>query len=343
MTLQDKEDIKQYLLNTMENAVPASGGTQVICTCNLPGCDDTKQHLYIGPFDDSDSPIMYNCWKCQQHGIVNAAFMAQYGIHESSNILNRNKSGGMYSGRAIAYGNNAYHFHSTMVTDCELSRNKLQYINERLGFSFGYQECLSNKIILNLFDFMTENMITVQTRNMKELKQLNDCFIGFLSRSNGSLNMRNLMPGQVLPSIDKKYLNYNVTKKKFDNDYYILPTSFDITQRVKIYVAEGPFDILSIKYNVMKDFENALYIAGKGKAYESAIKNEILNHSVMFADVHYFVDNDVPDNFIHRFINNSFRPFTGFRFYIHRNGYPNEKDFGVPAYRIVDNCVEYRG
>ena len=69
-----RTEIKNILLNSLDNAKEASGGKQVICRCHLPGCNDTKQHLYIGRFDSSDEPLFYNCFKCHQSGIINKNF-----------------------------------------------------------------------------------------------------------------------------------------------------------------------------------------------------------------------------------------------------------------------------
>ena len=52
MMNNQKNDLKEILMNVLESPQLAAGGRQIVCRCRLPGCDDTKRHLYIGPFDD---------------------------------------------------------------------------------------------------------------------------------------------------------------------------------------------------------------------------------------------------------------------------------------------------
>ena len=40
--MTNKDILKSYLLSVLENTDTASGGTEIICKCNMPGCDDTK-------------------------------------------------------------------------------------------------------------------------------------------------------------------------------------------------------------------------------------------------------------------------------------------------------------
>lgn len=338
----NKEDIKQYLLSVLDDPKLASGGRQITCRCHL-GCGDTDRHLYIGPFDDSDSPILYNCFKCscsttrKGSGVVNEEFLENYGIREEfgKEIIKSNK-GSKYK----TFTKNkeyVYRIYNTKVTDCNMSRDKLDYINNRLGLSLTYQDCIDNKIVLNLVDLLSVNSINKFTRHPNIIRQLNDKFIGFLSRTNSSLNMRNLDQGNVHESIDEKYINYKVFDASPKYDFYIIPNIIDINNHIKVYIAEGPFDILSIYYNVVKDKTNSFFISGRGKAYYSAVEYLLLTYGIYDMEIHYYPDKDVPDKDIIA-IAEFFRPY-GFEIYIHRNVYENEKDFGVPANRIAERCM----
>ena len=335
----DKNDLKQFLVSNIPSARIGSGGKQIICNCVFPGCDDTKGHLYIGPFESNDNePIMYNCYKCRNSGIVNIDFLSMFGLDNDigKEVIKANK---VSSYRTYVKNKDIiYNVNNNYVTECEVSRYKLNYINNRLGLSLTYQDCLNCKIVLNLGDLIQSNSIKYFTRNIDIVKQLNKNFIGFLSRSNGSLNMRNLEIGPVHDNINAKYINYNLFKTVAKNDYYIIPTSFNIDEHLKIYIGEGPFDILSIYFNVIQDHYNSVFIAGKGKAYLSAVQFMILNYGIYDFEVHYFPDKDVSDYFM-RGIVNTLKVF-GCDIYIHRNVYQNEKDFGVPRDRIVDRVIK---
>lgn len=332
----DRNELKQYLLETLDNAKLASGGKQIICHCKLPGCNDTKQHLYIGRFDVTDEPVYYNCFKCHGSGVIGKDFFDNYGLEIDQNLLQeilKSNKGSSY--RSYNKGKQLiYNIKNSFISDNPVSEVKLKYINNRLGTNLSFDDCLRLKIVLNLNDLLSVNNIRTITRHQNIVNQLNNNFIGFMSRSNASLNMRNLTPGKVYESIDKKYVNYNIFEQKPDNDYYIIPSETNLNQHIKIYISEGAFDILGVYFNVIQDKSNSIFIAGKGKAYFDSLEYLIITYGIMDCEVHYFVDKDVSDNSIYDIIN-YMNPF-GIDFYIHRNGYKNEKDYGVPRERIID-------
>lgn len=339
--MNNKEQLKSYLLSTLTDAREASGGRQIVCRCLFPNCTDTKRHLYIGPFDDSDSPILYNCFKCTRSGIVNKAFLKSYGLNESSidnDIIESNSGSSDY--RTYTKSNDyIYNINYDFITDSEITERKLKYINDRLGIHLTYNECISNKIVLNLVDILKINNLK-PTRDMNIIRDLNRYFIGFLSRSNSTLNMRNLNMGNVISSIDKKYINYKLFDSNIKNDFYIIPNNIDYNRKVIVYIGEGPFDILSIRYNLIKSMDNTLYIAGRGKAYYQIVSYLITN-GIWNMEIHFFPDKDIEDMYIDS-IAKYFSPFR-FDIYIHRNRYKNNKDYGVPMNNIIDGIRKYNG
>lgn len=333
-----KEDLKQYMLSNIESARLASGGKQIICNCIFPECDDTKRHLYIGPFD-SDEPAMYHCFKCNNSGIVDIGFLERFNLNNdfSRELVKVNKS------KPYKIYNKSkdimYNISIKGTTDSKLSRFKLKYINDRLGTNFTYQDCANLKIVLNLEDLLIGNKIKYLTRNKKDIEQLNVNFIGFLSRSNSSLNMRNLGIFKIDRSLDYKYINYNIFSETPKNDYYIIPTTIDLSKHVRIYIGEGPFDILGIYHNVSTNHDNSIFLAGKGKAYLQAIQFLIVRYGIYDFEVHFFPDKDVTDCFIYD-IANKIKVFNC-DIFIHRNVYQGEKDYGVPISKIIDNCIKF--
>lgn len=339
-----KEDLKQFLLGSIPDAKPASGGKQIVCRCRFPGCTDTKRHMYIGPFTKSDEGIRYNCFKCPASGYLNENFLAVYGINNSvgMEVIKANR-GPKY--RQYSSGKDrVYYATNKQITSCSLSEQKLRYINERLGLSLSYKDCIDMKIVLNLVDIIRDNNIRSLTRHPDIVKQLNDSFIGFLSRTNCTLNMRNLNEGHVYESIDRKYVNYRLFDDDPKYDFYIVPSNINLDDHVKVYIAEGPFDILSVYYNLISDKTNSFFVAGRGKAYYSVVEYLLTTYGIYNMEIHYYVDRDVSDKEIIDIIR-FFDPYrvidengenVGIRFYVHRNGYGDEKDFGVPKSRIID-------
>ena len=336
-----KEAIKQYLLQVLDRPQLVSGGNEIACPC--PFCGEQRPKLYIGPFNDPNKPITYNCFICKSHGYLNQDFLDDIGISKQLDpeILNSNKGSDFKMGFS---GNNSfYNILWDNVTMNELSEYKLKYVNDRLGLRFTYEDCIRNKIILNISDLLSRNGINYLTRHPNTVQQLNYYFIGFLSRSNASLNMRNIISGsyaesKLEESLQQKYINYKVFKNTPDNDFYILPCNVDLNKHIKLYIAEGPFDVLGIKYNLIKSEDNCVYIAGRGKAYEKALYWFIHTAMPFSLEVHFFPDADVDDKMITNIVRNY--SVFGYQFFLHRNKYRNEKDFGVPEWRMDDFCYK---
>lgn len=332
-----KEQIKSYLLQVLINPQVVSGGNELACSC--PFCGEQRPKLYIGPFNEPNEQIRYHCFKCKVSGIVDQSFLESYGVSNvDSNILTSNKGVGYKTSRTRT-GDIFHNISWNYITQNELSDYKLQYINKRLGTKFTYSDCVANKIVLNVGDVLEQNNITFLTRRPDIVQQLNMYFIGFLSRSNSGLNMRNIISGSYAESkldesLRQKYINYKIFSDTAQDDFYILPANINPTQHIKVYIAEGPFDALGIKYNLIKDDNNCIYIAGRGKAYDKSLYWVIRTLAPFDMEVHFFPDADVDTLFIQNIARKY--AFYGYQFFLHRNGYRNEKDFGVPQWKIDD-------
>lgn len=336
--------IEKYtqLLLTIPTARIASGGREVVMRCRY--CPDSRDprsaHMYVSIPKNGD-PSVYNCFKCRSRGIVTHEKLIQWGLYEQPDILVGIST---YNKKIMSLDKNrkyrdrdVYMLNNTFITDNELSQVKLRYINKRLGTNLTYDDLLSKKIILNLKDLLGSNNITKCTRDMRLIDQLDESFIGFITQDNAFINMRNLRPGKVDKSIDLRYVNYNIFGK-FDNTqkYYTLPSNIDLCNpnRIKIHISEGPFDILSVYYNLRRDDNNCIYSAILGNSYMNICKHFINNMKLINIEVHIYIDNDVNDYVIHE-LKEMLYVFQ-IPFYLHRNMNPGEKDFGVPIERIKE-------
>lgn len=336
-----KQQIKEFLLQSLDDATMVSGGTEIAAPC--PICGERRRKLYIGPFDSSDEPIRFNCFICKAHGFVDQYFLDTCGISAEidNSVLKANRGPG-YATKTVSNRDRQYNLNYHYITQNELTEFKLAYINQRLGTKLTYKDCADNKIVLNILDLLKSNGITYYSRPEQAMQQLNSYFIGFLTRSCSEVNMRNLVFNK--PEINDsfhesmrcKYVNYKVFKNTAENDFYILPCNIDITRKVNVYIAEGPMDVLGIKYNLIKSTDNCLYIAGRGKAYENAILWVIKNLVTPYLEIHLFPDKDVSNSYIRNIILKYKIVFPMYRFFIHNNQYGNEKDYGVPEWKISD-------
>lgn len=347
--MSNELSFRDNFVNFMKSSIPeikeVSGGTELVCYCKY--CPDSKSHghMYIKIPQSQDDPILFHCFKCQTSGILDSRKLIEWGIYdpiiglELDKINSKiNRSNKLYSSikERLPILNHVYDFN--------LANMKLKYLNDRLGTNLSINECLSQKIVFNLKDVLDYNNIESYTRHPSIINQLNWNFIGFLSLDNNFVNLRRLCDeGIVYKSIDSRYINYNICGKHDNTEkMYVLPTTIDLSssQKINIHIAEGPFDILSIRYNLRKESANNIFAAITGSGYHGLINHLINTFQIFYFDLHIYPDND---NFGTRELVDSIyqniKPY-GAALYEHRNISPGEKDFGVNSGRIVEKIYK---
>ena len=338
------QDYYQFLLSAIPSAKSASGGKEVKCRCFY--CPDSKtlshSHFYISIPQTKDEPSKYYCQKCGEMGYVTHNTLLDWGIWNDDiavSLINHNR-GVKYQSK----GNKLqiYRLINNITSENDLSDYKLHYINNRLGTNYSYKDLRDLKIVLNLLDVLNYNHISKYTRNDNIIDQLDKNFIGFVSIDNAFLNMRRLCDeGLVYKNIDKRYINYDIYGK-FDTSqrFYTIPTKIDVSYGpIKINIAEGPFDILSIYENV-RHREPGIYTAIGGANYLGVILYMIETVKLPWVEVHIYPDNDNIGSdkkmkYIHSILSNLSIPM-----YVHRNIFPGEKDFGVRSDHINEQITD---
>lgn len=322
----------------------ASGGTELVCRCRY--CPDSsdlnKAHMYIHvPQNESDVPF-FNCFKCHTSGVVNSSTLMEWGIYDPiiGSGLDSIYSKAMKSGKLGDKNVMRFRF-SNMCRDLALAYKKLDYINNRLGTSLTIDDCLNLKIILNLKDAIDYNGLNY-TRHQNIVQQLNECFVGFMSNDNNFINMRRLVnEGVVHKSIDMRYINYNVHDYKLANTekFYVIPEQMlynsQMSDKVNVHIAEGPFDILSIKFNVNHGAPG-LYIAIGGSGYMNMVRYIFSVFKVFNCCIHLYPDNDKYGSYDNMMAIAEFLNPMGIDLYVHRNEFPGQKDYGVSSDKIID-------
>ena len=338
------EVYRDFLLHNLPKAKIASGGKEINCRCQY--CSDSKNpnkgHFYISIPQKDGELSFFNCVKCHSHGIVSHNTLIQWGIYDPSigaelsaynKIVLNNPANRIYNSDIV------YRLNHTQITDDKLSRFKLKYVNDRIGTNLTFADCANEKIVLNLCDLLNENRITDYTRHPNIVGALDSSFVGFLSVDNAFVNMRNLEIKELPETINKRYINYNVVGK-YDNTqrFYTIPTQIDLLNPnpIRLHIAEGPFDILSIYHNLRKgDTDNSIFTSIGGSGYLGILKFFITRYKLVNLEVHYYPDKDISDNVI-KSIYDLLYPFN-ISFYIHRNTFEGEKDFGVPMSKINES------
>lgn len=345
--LSDINTLVQYLLATIPGARPVSGGKQIVCRCPIcmDSADPSSAHFYIGPLQDTTKPLQYDCKKCNSSGMFTLKTLQMFDIYDTelatllAEYNNEITSSPVWKMRIQREGV-IHRVQNTFISDSLVSEAKLKYINNRLGLSLTYEDIIRDKIVLNLFDLLDNNGITTYTRNISIIDQLNKYFIGFVSYDNGYVNMRRLCSeGKVYKTIDKRYVNYNIYNT-MDNSmrFYLIPVSIDLLDPtpIDVWLTEGPFDCLSVKYNV-RPGDRSIYISAGGKGYLPVIKFILQQLGLINIRIHLCPDGDVGDYVMYS-IADYLYPF-GLDIEMHRNLFKGEKDFGVPASNISESVT----
>lgn len=339
------DELKRIIFENVPEAETGSAGKELIFRCRFCG-DSTNpnhKHFYMS-LPTEDTPSLFRCWKCNARGVTTPQMLSSIGIIDPAFFI----SLGMYNSKVLSYNKNAkfrpvtFSLNNTCITDSEMSRAKLGYINKRLGLSLTYNDLLQNKIVLNLSDLFKCNPKLTPSRDPRIMTELDGAFLGFISVDNCFLNMKNLMIDQVSEPIKRKYINY-VIFDKYDNTqkYYAPPATinFALPGKIKLHIAEGSFDILSVKFNCRKETRNSIYSSIGGNSYLNILMSYINLYGLINLEPHIYLDNDINDAALCRSMIEKFSIYN-MDIYFHKNVYPNEKDFGVHPSHIKEEIYK---
>lgn len=342
---------RDYLLNNMPGAKVCSGGKEIVLRC--PECGDSTKnsksaHLYIGIPYDNNKPALYNCFHCGTSGILTHNTLIKWGIYRTDIALGLTEYNNTLklSGKANRYFHpSAYQITHSYVTINSKTEEKRQYVCNRIGRDLSVPEMCDLKICLNLIDLLEENNVKRLTRDKRIVQELDREFVGFISIDNAFLNMRRTCPeGIVSNGIDKRYINYKIfDKDETSQRFYTVPTVIDLNskERIKLHIAEGPFDILSVYLN-LRNKEPGIYTSVSGNNYINVIFHFLIEKQIPYIELHFYGDNDQYGsiNRIEKIM--KIIPDKTIPVYVHKNTYPGEKDFGVPIDRIQESIIKIR-
>lgn len=326
-----------------QNIKVASGGTEIVCRC--PFCGDSKDpnhaHLYLSVPQSEEDISQYHCKKCPAHGIVDVDLLRRIGCEDTSLLVEVSKHNSEVF-KLPKYKSikqiDVYPLNMNYIRQDPLNEAKLNYINNRIGSKFSISDLASLKIFLNLYDIINANNLEL-TRHQITCDDLDKWFIGFISYDNSFAGLRKLTNRELYKSINKRYINYTlVNKTNTAKNFYVIPTMIDILslEPIKIHLAEGQFDILSIFYNLNNCNRNQnIYIACGGKSYAQALEFILLETGIINYEIHYYPDKDVTDGDFFKSTQQKVNLLPA-NIYIHRNMCPGEKDYGVPMNKITD-------
>lgn len=341
--------VGQSFINMMKTIVPtakpASGGREVVIRC--PFCGDSKDpkhaHFYISVPQTQDELSFYHCKRCPNSGVVSDELLRRIGCSDSNvlvEIIKHNDEVMKTPKYRYIKKIDIYPLKYNYIRNDQENQMKLQYINNRIGSSFTYADLKNMKIFLNLYDVLNQNQLEL-TRHKMICDDLDRYFIGFVSYDNSYCGLRKVTDKELYRTVNKRYINYSLVNKMDDaKNYYIIPSTYDFLNPnpIRIHLAEGQFDILSIFYNLnhCNTFQN-IYIACGGKSYSQALEFILTETGIINYEIHYYPDKDVSDTAFYYDVLQKINLLPS-NIYIHRNVFEGEKDFGVPMARIKDYC-----
>lgn len=295
-----------------------SSNSELCISC--PFCESNKNghHMYIKI--EKNEVIVYNCFKCGHKGRVNANFLTRLvGDIDTSK----------YSFSNVSIVKPLTNIESpTWVYNQDYRMEVIEYINSRIGSKYTMDDSSAvydeYNIVANPIKFIMDNKIQVESTYALNMLKHGVCF---LSANKQVILVRNIEKSTnrwfKVPLIDGA-IGYG----------YSIRSSIDLYSPIQIILAEGIFDIISIKYNkICKEVSNSLYLSGGGYTNYKNILKYAIARGIFGNDVtvHIYVDSDKTNVEDYRKMLYVYQSIFG-SISLYRNS--KGEDFGLPKSKI---------
>ena len=346
-----KETIIERMLDELPVCKPSGDRTQWYVRC--PYCGDSVHqnhgHLSIHiDVDDDRDGMRWRCLKCNESGSVTREFLQDLGLYVEPefavDLRNYNRKANRVAGRYL----NDYipTFKIPKPKDSKANYFKRKYLSDRLGWDFSLEDSHTFQIVYDLEQFLSFNGIDPPSlTNPKFRSNLQNNYVGFLSMNRNVITLRCILSKETM----EKYKYYRYLKVELDprnknpNSFYHIPTPVPLLSKepLHVHIAEGIFDILGVYFGTTwkKDFPdgNHVFYGACGFGSSQILQNIIYSGLGYNIILHLYCDNDQSDwREIQSLIAHPQIQVWVDKVYFHRNGYENEKDYGVPKDRIIN-------
>jgi len=262
-----------------------------------PFCGDSQKnfntgHLYIRINVDDNFPMVYNCFKCNEHGIINQEFLNIMDIDDinlKSSVTMLNKTSDKLKAHKFINGDKTiiFDYIRPEVKKCK----KIEYIENRLGIILNEQDIERLKIITSLREFLILNEIKSITCDNRWAHKIEDHYVGFLTFGGSHILFRDITETE-----EYRWIKYPITQEsKQCQAFYSMEAEIDLFSKDKIIInlSEGILDIASAYANLGYDEPNTMNIAVCGKHYVS-ILTKLANMGFVGDNIvlNIFADND---------------------------------------------------
>ena len=240
-----------------------------------PYCGDSQKdlrtgHFYMKILIQNKSVIPVHCFKCNYSGVLTPEALDLMGCDDSelrNGLIYLNKTGKYEKG--MEYKDDQYKYFDRILPDEYRYPDKLKYIDNRMGISFGKEDYKSMKVVTSLYDFLIANNITKSSFSKQQRMVLERDYVGFLSSGNSHILFRD-----ITDRYDLSWIKYPIDEESSKNKvWYGLTCELDpfIKDDITINIAEGVMDIIGVGYHLGMKKENTMNIAITGQNYNSMI------------------------------------------------------------------------
>ena len=289
--------IKETLIKELQSLEICNGenAPQYVVRCPFCG-DSTKQyehgHLSILIDANSNSAIIYRCFRCNESGLFNNDTLRLMNIGDrdiGNQLLAYNKVATKKMKKNLGYKRDRANIYVPIADVNNRTRRKMNYVNNRLGLNLTPSEMSKHKIILDFKAFCVYNDIEKFHVSNGILNMLNDNYVGFLTVNNESIVFRAIGKAKI------RYFKYKIFGEIFTQSFYTIPSQVDLMSNIKtvIHISEGTFDIMGVKHNIeeTKGCQN-MYIAVCSSDFLGAIKYIISNGVIDNFSIRIYSDNE---------------------------------------------------
>lgn len=231
-----------------------------------PICGDSKKdpndsHCYLKCSYDPNEPILYNCFLCNSSGRVSKWFLDKLGANKKviESVSNQH-----YNRLSSIKDTNV----EIITGDPRLNSPQTNYIQDRLGSGFTYEDYDRFKIVWNMKNISKyirdERILNTLPNNKDSISFISDDKTVMMTRTfKSSENDHQWRKIRILPG--EHY------------SYYLIKSTLDLftKETLVLNIAEGIFDIISV-YRNYNDGPNSIYLAALGSDYISALDFAIM-------------------------------------------------------------------
>ena len=289
-------------LESCPRAKLSGDGNQISLAC--PFCGDSQKqndhgHLSIKLDVGAREPMLYQCFRadCGKKGVLTTDTLQLLGCTDMETLLelanhNADADVRMEKGFNVKSARN-YEMVNLSISD---NREKLKYVNRRLGTDFDYGDLRNFRIQLGLYEFLNLNGIRRLAFKQSFCDLIDQYCIGFMSMYRDYLICRDITKEQMT---GRRYTMYRISGKPNPTDMklYAIPGEIKLLEPTPaiINIAEGTFSILGayLYGGYGHDAVNSVWLANCGSGYQETLLHVVKQYGLTDIRLNIWSDSEI--------------------------------------------------